>query len=188
MRRGGVIASRHHRSTRRGASVSVSVSAALGDIERAKGQDYASAAACFVEAFFLGRGGKKSKGAEAIAKGELAYLNGAQKKDMVARYNQRGMGTMFVVKDDELRGAVVGCVGAEVQTFKGTTPLRRADENTKGEVVDRPVIANLATARAGAASPTVTMRSKKPFFSYGIARSDKNWSRASSTLYLMSDE
>ena len=70
-----------------------SISAALGDIERARGQDYASAAACFVEAFFLGR---KSKAAETITKGELAYLNGAQKKDMVARYTQRGMGTMLV--------------------------------------------------------------------------------------------
>jgi ribosomal protein S18 acetylase RimI-like enzyme len=52
-----------------------------------------------------------------------------------------------VIKDDEASAgaAVVGCVGAEVQTFKGTVPLRRAEDDTKGEVVDRPVIANLAT-------------------------------------------
>lgn len=121
----------------------VRVSAALGDIERARGQDYASAAECFVEAFFLAR---RSKSATEITKGELAYLNGAQKKDMVSRYNQRGLGTMLVIKDDEMRGAVVACVGVEVQTFKGTVPLRRAEENSKGEVMDRPVIANLATA------------------------------------------
>lgn len=119
------------------------MSAALGGIERARGQDFASAASCFVEAFFLGR---KKDGTVAISKGELSYLNGAQKKDMVSRYNQRGVGTMLVIKDDERKGAVVGCVGVEVQTFKGTTPLRRADQDAKGEVLDRPVVANLATA------------------------------------------
>ena len=118
------------------------VSAALGNVERARGQDYASAAEVFVEAFFLGTRGK---GAE-ISKGELAYLNGAQKKDMVKRYNQRGLGTMLVVKEDEGRGRVAGCVGVEVQTFVGTVPERRADDNAKGETLDRPVIANLATA------------------------------------------
>ena len=130
--------------TRRGGAVPVS--AALGDIERARGQDYASAAECFVEAFFLASTRSKKKSATEITKGELAYLNGAQKKDMVSRYNRRGLGTMLVIKDEEMRGAVVACVGVEVQTFKGTVPLRRAEENSKGEVIDRPVIANLATA------------------------------------------
>ena len=123
-------------------STSVRVSAVLGDIERARGQDYASAAQCFVEAFFLAR---RPSSATEIARGELAYLNGAQKKDMVSRYNKRGLGTMLVIKDDEMKNAVVACCGVEVQTFKGIVPLRRADDNTKGEVVDRPVIANLAT-------------------------------------------
>jgi ribosomal protein S18 acetylase RimI-like enzyme len=53
---------------------------------------------------------------------------------------------MFVVKDDETN-KVVGCVGVEVQKFVGNVPLRRA-ENDLGdvEILDRPVIANLAVA------------------------------------------
>ena len=117
--------------------------AAFGEIERARGQDYASAAEVFVEAFFLRKGGA----ADVITKSELAYLNGAQKRDMVGRYNKRGVCAMYVIRDDDT-GKVMGCVGADVQTFKGTVPLKRATEATKGEVVDRPVVANLATAPA----------------------------------------
>ena len=111
-------------------------------MERARGQDYTSAAECFVDAFFLKRNG----GSDRITKGELAYLNGAQRKDLVKRYNQKNKGTMFVVKDDETN-KVVGCVGVEVQKFVGNVPLRRA-ENDLGdvEILDRPVIANLAVA------------------------------------------
>ena len=54
---------------------------------------------------------------------------------------------MYVIRDDDT-GKVVGCVGADVQTFKGTVPVKRATDATKGEVADRPVIANLATAPA----------------------------------------
>jgi len=107
-------------------------------MERARGGDYVGAARCFVEAFFLRKGNQPTAS-------ELAYLNGAQKKDLLRRYNQRGLGTMFVIKDE--RGDVVACVGAEVQTYKGTIPLRRAANDAPGEVVDRPVIANLAVAR-----------------------------------------
>ena len=117
--------------------------AAFGEIERARGQDYASAAEVFVEAFFLRKGGA----ADVITKSELAYLNGAQKRDMVGRYNNRGLCAMYVIRDDDT-GKVVGCVGADVQTFKGTVPVKRATDATKGEVADRPVIANLATAPA----------------------------------------
>ena len=117
--------------------------AAFGEIERARGQDYASAAEVFVEAFFLRKGGA----ADVITKSELAYLNGAQKRDMVGRYNKRGLCAMYVIRDDDT-GKVVGCVGADVQTFKGTVPVKRATDATKGEVADRPVIANLATAPA----------------------------------------
>ena len=115
---------------------------AFKPMERARGQDYASAAECFVDAFFLKRNG----GSDRITKGELAYLNGAQRKDLVKRYNQKNKGTMFVVKDDETN-KVVGCVGVEVQKFVGNVPLRRA-ENDLGdvEILDRPVIANLAVA------------------------------------------
>mmetsp|Transcript_6716 Transcript_6716/g.17193 ORF Transcript_6716/g.17193 Transcript_6716/m.17193 type:complete len:196 (+) Transcript_6716:118-705(+) len=68
---------------------------------------------------------------------------------MLERYNQRGglEGIMLVIRDEQT-GAVLGCVGAQVQTFKGTVPFKRADEGTKGEYTDRPVIANLATAPA----------------------------------------
>ena len=103
----------------------------------------ASAAEVFVEAFFLRKGGA----ADVITKSELAYLNGAQKRDMVGRYNKRGLCAMYVIRDDDT-GKVVGCVGADVQTFKGTVPVKRATDATKGEVADRPVIANLATAPA----------------------------------------
>ena len=98
---------------RRGAP---STTAAFKPMERARGQDYAGAAACFVDAFFLRRDG----GGDRITKGELSYLVGAQKKDLVKRYNQKSLGTMFVIKDEETN-EVVGCVGAEVQRFVGAT-------------------------------------------------------------------
>ena len=44
---------------------------------------------------------------------------------------------MYVIRDDDT-GKVVGCVGADVQTFKGTVPVKRATDATKGEVADRP--------------------------------------------------
>jgi ribosomal protein S18 acetylase RimI-like enzyme len=110
-------------------------------MERARGQDYAGAAACFVDAFFLRRDG----GGDRITKGELSYLVGAQKKDLVKRYNQKSLGTMFVIKDEETN-EVVGCVGAEVQRFVGATPARRSENDANGVVADRPVVANLAVA------------------------------------------
>jgi hypothetical protein len=61
---------------------------ALRPMERARGQDYAGAAECFVDAFFLKRNG----GGDRITKSELAYLNGAQRKDLVSRYNQKNKG------------------------------------------------------------------------------------------------
>jgi ribosomal protein S18 acetylase RimI-like enzyme len=113
-------------------------------MERARGQDYVGAAECFVDAFFLRRNG----GGDRITKSELAYLNGAQKKDLVKRYNQRGLGTMFVIRD-EASNKVVGCVGAEVQQFVGARPARRVeggDGRTYANATDRPVVANLAVA------------------------------------------
>jgi ribosomal protein S18 acetylase RimI-like enzyme len=115
--------------------------AAFKPMERARGQDYAGAAACFVDAFFLRRDG----GGDRITKGELSYLVGAQKKDLVKRYNQKSLGTMFVIKDEETN-EVVGCVGAEVQRFVGATPARRSENDANGVVADRPVVANLAVA------------------------------------------
>ena len=135
---------------RRRTPVSNVARAAFGEIERARGQDYASAAEVFVEAFFLRKGGA----ADVITKSELAYLNGAQKRDMVGRYNKRGLCAMYVIRDDDT-GKVVGCVGADVQTFKGTVPVKRATDATKGEVADRPVIANLATAPAARRDPAL---------------------------------
>ena len=40
---------------------------------------------------------------------------------------------MYVIRDDDT-GKVVGCVGADVQTFKGTVPVKRATDATKGEL------------------------------------------------------
>ena len=123
---------------RRGAP---SPTAAFKPMERARGQDYAGAAACFVDAFFLRRGG----GGDRITKGELSYLQGAQKKDLVKRYNQKSRGAMFVIKDEDTN-EVVGCVGAEVQRFVGAVPARRADSDAGAAAADRPVVANLAVA------------------------------------------
>ena len=116
-------------------------SAAFKPMERARGQDYAGAAACFVDAFFLRRGG----GGDRITKGELSYLLGAQKKDLVKRYNQRSRGALFVIKDEETN-EVVGCVGAETQRFVGFLPARRAASDAGVAAADRPVVANLAVA------------------------------------------
>jgi ribosomal protein S18 acetylase RimI-like enzyme len=110
-------------------------------MERARGQDYAGAAACFVDAFFLRRGG----GGDRITKGELSYLLGAQKKDLVKRYNQKSRGALFVIKDEETN-EVVGCVGAETQRFVGFLPARRAASDAGVAAADRPVVANLAVA------------------------------------------
>ena len=123
---------------RRGAP---SPTAAFKPMERARGQDYAGAAACFVDAFFLRRDG----GGDRITKGELSYLQGAQKKDLVKRYNQKSRGAMFVIKDEDTN-EVVGCVGAEVQRFVGAVPARRADSDAGAAAADRPVVANLAVA------------------------------------------
>ena len=123
---------------RRGAP---SPTAAFKPMERARGQDYAGAAACFVDAFFLRRGG----GGDRITKGELSYLLGAQKKDLVKRYNQRSRGALFVIKDEETN-EVVGCVGAETQRFVGFLPARRAASDAGVAAADRPVVANLAVA------------------------------------------
>ena len=121
----------------------VATRAEYGDVERARGQDYNASANVFVDAFFL-RG--KPAGDNAITPSELSYLRGAQRKDLTRRYNRRGDAAMFVIRDDDGNGDVVGCVGAEVQRFQGIVPLSRADAETKGEVLDRPVIANLAVA------------------------------------------
>ena len=113
-------------------------------MERARGQDYAGAAACFVDAFFLRRGG----GGDRITEGELSYLLGAQKKDLLKRYNQRSRGALFVIKDEETN-EVVGCVGAETQRFVGFLPARRAASDAgvgPSPAADRPVVANLAVA------------------------------------------
>ena len=115
--------------------------AAFKPMERARGQDYAGAAACFVDAFFLRRGG----GGDRITKGELSYLLGAQKKDLVKRYNQKSRGALFVIKDEETN-EVVGCVGAETQRFVGFLPARRAASDAGVVAADRPVVANLAVA------------------------------------------
>ena len=123
---------------RRGAP---STTAAFKPMERARGQDYAGAAACFVDAFFLRRDG----GGDRITKGELSYLLGAQKKDLVKRYNKKRLGAMFVIKDEDT-GEVVGCVGAEVQRFVGAVPARRAESDAGAAAADRPVVANLAVA------------------------------------------
>ena len=123
----------------------VATRAEYGDVERARGQDYNASANVFVDAFFL-RG--KPAGDNAITPSELSYLRGAQRKDLTRRYNRRGDAAMFVIRDDDGNGDVVGCVGAEVQRFQGIVPLSRADAETKGEVLDRPVIANLAVAAA----------------------------------------
>jgi ribosomal protein S18 acetylase RimI-like enzyme len=116
---------------------------ALRPMERARGQDYAGAAECFVDAFFLKRNG----GGDRITKSELAYLNGAQRKDLVSRYNQKNKGVMFVIKDADTN-KVVGCVGAEVQKFVVNVPLRRAESDGELAVTERPVIANLAVDSA----------------------------------------
>ena len=123
---------------RRGAP---SPTAAFKPMERARGQDYAGAAACFVDAFFLRRDG----GGDRITKGELSYLQGAQKKDLVKRYNQKSRGAMFVIKDEDTN-EVVGCVGAETQRFVGFLPARRAASDAGVAAADRPVVANLAVA------------------------------------------
>ena len=101
----------HRRWRARVSFLPASTRAEFRPMERARGGDYVGAARCFVEAFFLRKGNQPTAS-------ELAYLNGAQKKDLLRRYNQRGLGTMFVIKDE--RGDVVACVGAEVQTYKGT--------------------------------------------------------------------
>ena len=112
----------------------------FGPMERARGGDFAGAATCFVDAFFLRKGNAR----DVVTASELAYLNGAQKKDLLRRYNQRGLGTMFVIKN--AGGKVVACVGAEVQTFVGAVPQRRAKEGASAEPKDRAVVANLAVA------------------------------------------
>jgi|TARA_B110000503_G_C7161018_1_gene419679 hypothetical protein len=106
---------------------------ALRPMERARGQDYAGAAECFVDAFFLKRNG----GGDRITKSELAYLNGAQRKDLVSRYNQKNKGVMFVIKDADTN-KVVGCVGAEVQKFVVNVPLRRAESDGELYVLHFP--------------------------------------------------
>ena len=99
----------------------VATRAEYGDVERARGQDYNASANVFVDAFFL-RG--KPAGDNAITPSELSYLRGAQRKDLTRRYNRRGDAAMFVIRDDDGNGDVVGCVGAEVQRFQERLYLR----------------------------------------------------------------
>ena len=97
--------------------------AAFGEIERARGQDYASAAEVFVEAFFLRKGGA----ADVITKSELAYLNGAQKRDMVGRYHKRGVCAMYVMMSSAIASSAgVGKVRARVRAARRTARCRRA--------------------------------------------------------------
>ncbi|CAL58483.1 Acyl-CoA N-acyltransferase [Ostreococcus tauri] len=129
---------RHHSCTFSSSPRSTVRARAAVEPERARGSDYATAAKTFVSSFFY-------DGAEEEDDAEFRSLTSACAKDMRRRYGSSD--SLRVITDDE---GCVACGGVEVRTYAGARDYEDVKRDGKGEtaaLIERPVVANLATAR-----------------------------------------
>jgi len=129
---------RRHPSRAQRASAIVRASASASP---ARGSDYAAAAATFVSSFFY-------DGDVDTSDGEFRALVGACASDMRRRYGSTN--SLRVIVDDE---GCLACGGIEVRKYVGAMDYEsyvrssKGGEDVEARVVERPVVANLATAR-----------------------------------------
>jgi ribosomal protein S18 acetylase RimI-like enzyme len=119
------------------------------NVERARGGDYNAAAATFVKGFFF-------DGASDVEnEAEFRSLTRAQTSDLKKRYDASGRdGSALLVIRDNGSGSskILACGGVEVRSYVGATDYETYVKQGRGgmdvelNVVERPVVANLATA------------------------------------------
>ena len=121
---------------------------AASNVERARGSDYAAAAATFVQGFFF------DGARDAANEAEFRALTRAQTSDLKKRYDASGRdGSALLVIRDEDTGAVLACGGVEIRAYVGAMDYDTVLKRERGgggdvelNVVERPVVANVATA------------------------------------------
>ena len=118
------------------------------NVERARGGDYNAAAATFVKGFFF------DGASDAENEAEFRSLTRAQTSDLKKRYDASGRdGSALLVIRDEDTGAVLACGGVEIRAYVGAMDYDTVLKRERGgggdvelNVVERPVVANVATA------------------------------------------
>jgi GNAT superfamily N-acetyltransferase len=115
-------------------------------VQRAKGGDYNAAAATFVNSFFY-------DGNVDTRDVEYKGLTRACSSDMKKRYAGDGNALVVILDEDDSRECLA-CGGVEVRKYVGAVDYEsyvksgRGGMDVEGKIIERPIVANLATARA----------------------------------------